>query len=379
MNILNLLNYSPEFGGGIAKHLAALGRLTKLNGHKLYLGFPRKLEWQNELSLNSEIVIIPEIKNALWSGFPRIIRKICKNHSIDILHLHFEFAQAFTLACSIKKWDIPTIYHWHNAPIALNEFLTPQNKAWGKLKRLSSGLIARITDRRVIKQHISISKEITELLAVNGWTKKQKITFLPNGISKDDSSDFIPKVKCKSVPVIGTVANFRPQKDHKTLLNAFSILCKSRLQSELWIIGDGPTRIKMEKLTAELGISSQVRFLGTVLNPAEMYHRFDIFVLSTHFEGHPLVLLEAMSYGLPIIATRVSSIPEVITHGVNGLLVKPEDSNDLALAFQSLLINESIYSKLSEAARKTFEQQLSVYDWANNVIDLYERKLKIKE
>ena len=91
MNIFNLLNYAPEFGGGIAKHLLALGELAKLRGDQLIIGFPQKRKWQDELALNSEIIIIPEIKNALWSRFAEKIRSICKNNSIDILHIHFEF------------------------------------------------------------------------------------------------------------------------------------------------------------------------------------------------------------------------------------------------------------------------------------------------
>lgn len=103
MNILNILNYSPEFGGGIAKLLLALGKESKLNGHKLFIGFPERREWQNELSLHSEIIIIPEIKSASVFKFSKIIHNICKTHSIDILHLHFKFALAFSLACSFKN------------------------------------------------------------------------------------------------------------------------------------------------------------------------------------------------------------------------------------------------------------------------------------
>lgn len=375
MNILNLLNYSPDFGGGIAKHLLALGKIAKLNGHKLYIGFPKKRDWQNELELNSQVIIIPEIENALWSDFPAIIRKICNCNSIDILHIHFTFAQVLSLACSIRRLDIPTIYHWHNPPIALNEFITAQKTLRGKLKRFYSGFVARIADRRVITQHVSISKEITELLIRNKWTEFDKITFLSNGISISDHGKIFPKVLNKGLPVIGTVANFRPQKDHETLLKAFSILCKVGMKSELWIIGDGPTRESMENLAVELNIMDQVRFLGTISDPSELYQQFDIFVLSTHYEGHPLVLLEAMSFGIPIVATKVSSIPEVITHGINGLLVNPRDPSGLALTLQSLLQDELMYSKLREDTLNFFKQQKSVDEWAQCVSTLYENIL----
>jgi len=379
MNILNILNYSPEFGGGLSKHLLSLGELLKSKGHKLYLGFPQKREWQNELALNSEIIIIPEIKKALWSGFSVIIYKICKQHSIDILHIHFEFAQPFSLAFSIRKWDTPTIYQWHNPPVPLNKHLTPQNTLKGQLKKYVSGIVARYTDRKVISHHITISHEITNLLVKNGWTEERKITFLPNGVSIAKFNNIDQNEKTKSIPIIGSVANFRPEKDHFTLLEAFSILYKKGLNIELWLVGDGPTRLEVEKLAKELDIYSKIRFIGTVSNPDEFYSQFDIFVLSTHYEGHSLVILEAMSFGLPIVATRISGVPEVITDGVNGLLVNPKDPHDLAQALQKILTDKSLYVKLSEAAFKSSKEKQSVGGWAQSVLSLYETVLESKK
>jgi len=377
MNILNVLYFSPEVGGGVIKHLVALGRTANAKGHNLILGFPKNRKWQDELLAISKVVIIPEIEKPLRSGFPKILRKICKLHSIDIVHFHFLFALPFSLAFSISKWCLPVIYHWHNPPVALNEFLTSNKTTKGRLKRLSSGAIAGFTDYRVIDQHISMSKEISELLIKNKWTTQKKIFFLQNGI---ESSLAIKEIhqKSKNIPVIGTVANFRPQKDHVTLLKAFDLLLKTELKSELWIVGDGPTRPAIEKLTIELGLESSVRFLGTLLNPSEIFGKFDLFVLSTNYEGHPLVILEAMSFGLPIVATRISSITEIIFDGNNGMLVNPKDPSDLAKAFQNILSDELLYQRLSKAAIHSFKQQLTVDDWANNVVSLYENVLASK-
>lgn len=378
MNILNILYFSPEVGGGIVKHLIVLGRVAKSKGHNLILGFPKIRKWQDELQSNSKVIIIAEIEKPLRSGFPHILREICKMHSIDIIHFHFLFALPFSLVFSIKRCNIPIIHHWHNPPIALNEFQTEQKRLKGRLKRLSSGIVARFTDYRVINQHISMSNEISELLVKNKWTTRNKISFIPNGVSLIDSTKVIQWKKPNSLPIIGTVANFRPQKDYETLLKAFNILRKAGLLCELWIIGDGPTRPSMEKLADELGIKSSVRFLGTLSNPSEMFRKFDVFVLSTHYEGHPLVLLEAMSFGIPIVATRISSIPEVITDGVNGLLVNHKDYFDMAQALNKILTDKLLHLRLSEAATGTFKSQPTVDDWAQQVISLYELLIKSK-
>jgi glycosyltransferase involved in cell wall biosynthesis len=160
---------------------------------------------------------------------------------------------------------------------------------------------------------------------------------------------------------------------------AFKKLIKSGAHCELWIIGDGPTRPGIEKLAADLGIQSSVRFLGTVLDTSEFYKKFDVFVLSTHFEGHSLVALEAMSFGLPIVATRVSSIPEVITDNVNGLLFNPGDSVQLARSIKMLLDDDDLYNRISESSLNGIKTLPTTEDWATNVLSSYEYVLKLKD
>jgi len=375
MHILNVLRYAPDFGGGIVKHLAALGRITTAKGYKLTIAYGNQRHWQDELKTNSDIIIIPEIENPLWSGFPKKLKEICKTLKIDVLHFHFYFALPFSLAMLLHSWKLPTIYHWHNPPRALIAHLTPVKTLKGKLIRFFSGVVARFTDRRVITKHVSMSREISELLIKNDWTVKDKILFLPNAVDVPSISR-INKLNKNIVPVIGSVSNFRPQKDHETLIRAFKILFDWGINSELWLVGDGPTRPFIERLTRELGIDSKVRFIGTVLNPSEMYSQFDVFALSSNYEGHPLVVLEAMSYGLPIVATKISSIPETVIDGVNGLLVKPKDPEDLALALKKLLTDQSLSKRLGEAGRNTIEEQPSLEDWAERIVELYEHIVK---
>ena len=375
MNILNLLKYSPDFGGGISKHLLALGKIAKLNGHKLFIGFPEKRIWQDELSEFATIIIIPELNKSFSKALPGIINNICRKHSIDIIHAHFNFGIPFSLAFPLKKNSLPFVYHWHNPPLALNEVTTSQKYFKYNFKRLFGTLIARFTDFRKISQHISISQEITNILVENHWTSKDKISFLPNGIAVPKSNTTIRFLKKEKIKIIGTVANFRPQKDHETLIKAFSLVLSKELNAELWIVGEGPTKNSIEILAQELGVFSKVKFLGVVLNPSELFEKFDIFVLSTNYEGHPLVLLEAMSYSLPIVATRISSIPEVIEDGVNGLLVNPKDPMDLANVLVSILHEEALYEKLSQQASLSFERQLTVDQWSEKMISIYKDRV----
>jgi glycosyltransferase involved in cell wall biosynthesis len=376
MNIFNVLNYSPEFGGGICKHLIALGELSKEKGHRIYLAFPKERDWQKDLKQNSEIIIIPEILNPFWSGYSKVIYSYCEKYSIDILHIHFTFAQNLALACSLKQFKIPVIYHWHNPPKAINGFYDSPIKLKNSFIRYLSKTLAHFADKRVIRQHITVSNYIRNLLIEHRWIIKEKIKVLPNGVSFRVSENVMKKSKFDNKGVIGTVANFRPEKDHITLVHAFKKIIMSNIDCELWLVGDGPTRKNIELLVEKLDLEKKVRFWGTVLDPSELYKQMDVFVLSTHYEGHPLVVLEAMSFGLPIVASRISSIPEVITDNYNGLLFNPGDSTHLATTLMKLLEDKKLFERISNTSLETVRSLPHMDDWANRVLDVYEQALK---
>lgn len=375
MNVLNVLNYAPGFGGGIADHLLKLSYEARLKGINLMFGFPKKQSWQSQLQSESDVLIIPEIQKPLRMRFSNVLRKICEQNKIELVHFHFMFALPFSLALTFNNLGTSTIYHWHNPPLALNDHFTPGNKIKGKIKRQISSLVAKFTDRRIITRNISMSKEITDLLVKHKWTTEDKITFIPNGVVLSNGKSNNTEFKKSDRKIIGSVSNFRPQKDHVTLVKAFNILVKDNLDCELWLVGDGETKSEIENLVKELGVESRVRFVGTVLNTAEVYRQFDIFTLSSHYEGHPLVILEAMSHGLPIVATEISSIPETIKHNINGMLVKHQDPTDLAEALRKLILDKQLRIRLGFEARKTAERQPTVDDWANNVLKVYEECL----
>jgi glycosyltransferase involved in cell wall biosynthesis len=320
-------------------------------------------------------LIVPEIETPLRSGFSGILRKICEQNDVEIVHFHFFFSLPFSLALLPKSWKLPTVYHWHNPPVSLIDFLTPPNTFKGRLKRFISTLVARLTDLRVIDKHISMSKEISDLLLKNSWTSDTKISYIPNGVINSSYNERNISDRSFGNLIIGTVSNFRTQKDYETLIKAFNILCRDEINCELWLVGDGETRPEIEKLTSELGIKSRVRFIGTLPDPSEMYLQFDIFALSTHYEGHPLVILEAMSFGLPIVATNISSVPETISHNVNGLLVNHQDPTDLVEVLRKLIVDPELRNRLGQEAKRTVENKDTVQDWAKKIINVYEECL----
>lgn len=165
-----------------------------------------------------------------------------------------------------------------------------------------------------------------------------------------DLSDFDEKDFCEKDWEIITVAMLFPIKGLSYLIRAMRHLKHNRLL----IIGDGPERKKLESLSSSLELSDRVCFQGGVDHRLvwDYLQRAKVFVLPSISEGCPRVLVEAMAVGLPIVATRVGGIPEVITNGVNGLLVPPRNEKALAEAIREILLDETYWKEISSENKK---------------------------
>lgn len=153
--------------------------------------------------------------------------------------------------------------------------------------------------------------------------------------------------------VVGCVARLSPVKDHRTLLDAWKMVLQQLPDATLAVVGDGNQLEALEIRARELGISERVIFTGEILPPNIPHRLFDVFALSSLDEGFPNSLLEAMACGVPIVSTRVGGVPDLVEHGVNGLLVDARDASSLAGAIRELLTNPTTASKLVANASVT--------------------------
>lgn len=147
------------------------------------------------------------------------------------------------------------------------------------------------------------------------------------------------------------VGRLRPEKGFDLLVTAFARVAQRHPRWQLRIVGDGPERRRLAALAAEAGLGDRVRFAGPVADPGRFYREASIFALPSRLEGFPNTLVEAMAHGLAVIAADCDSGPrDIVTNGVDGLLVPPEDVAALAAALDELITNEGLRRRLAAAA-----------------------------
>lgn len=175
--------------------------------------------------------------------------------------------------------------------------------------------------------------------------------------------------------VVGSLARLDPPKDIETLLLAAQSAIKEQAGIRVLIYGDGPLRSSLETLAYSLGLSSYVEFRGafTKNDLTKIMMEIDIVVLSSHYEGFGVVLVEGMAFGKPVVATAVGGVTDVIEHEVTGFLVPPRNPEALADAIVTLSRDHQLFNKMSLAARNAYLARFTPEKVVPQYVTLYER------
>lgn len=199
----------------------------------------------------------------------------------------------------------------------------------------------------------------------------REISIVPNGINLEQFSVRSPtRMKEEGTKNILFVGRLHPVKGVQYLIRAMKKVLEEIPDAKLILVGDGEERERLEALSIQLGIQKSVHFIGIV--PHEMVHTFmhqaDVFVLPSLSEGFPNVLLEAMACKLPVVATRVGGIPDIIEDGTNGYIVEVNDSQNIADRILFILKNEILMNEFSV----NNEQKVKNYTWDAVIFNLEE-------
>jgi glycosyltransferase involved in cell wall biosynthesis len=178
--------------------------------------------------------------------------------------------------------------------------------------------------------------------------------------------------------VIVSLGRLRRQKGHDVALRAMAIVARRVPDAVMLVVGDGPERAKLKALHARLGLEGKAVFVGQRPDVARVLAAADCLVAPSRYEGFGLAAAEAMASGLPVIASRIDSLPEVIADDVSGLLVPPGDPGALAAAIERVLGDDELAARLGRAARERVRERFTLETMLGAYTDLYEEVLAAK-
>jgi glycosyltransferase involved in cell wall biosynthesis len=225
----------------------------------------------------------------------------------------------------------------------------------------------------VICNSLALKKE----LAQNYGVPPARLTVIHNGV---DLNYFKPRRQAPppQAPRVLTVARLVPDKNHETLIRAFRLVAADHPGAELWLVGDGPRERALRQLAAATLSPGQVRFFPGQADLRPFFAQASLFALSSVHEACPNVVLEAMAAGLPVVATRVGGLPELVAPGETGWLTPPRDPTALAAALSHLLADSGTREAFGRAGHQRVARRFPLAAMVRNHEAVLEKLLQGK-
>lgn len=349
MKILHVIN---NLGSGGAERMLInfFKELKKEDGYfEILLLIDNTISYKN-IPPHIKITILSNSKKRISLKKAITLYRYIKNNSFDVVHSHLFPSQYYLSIIKLflnKKIKLVTTEH---------NTTNSRRKFW-LLKQIDK-IVYTNYDKIIF-----ISNGVKEQFNKDYPRLTKKGIIINNGIPL---LDFFPsdKISPKKTNII-MVARFSGQKDHNTLVKAMSLLDN---QFTLSLVGEGEDLDKIKALTKELKLEKRVHFLGFRNDIAKLYRNHDIFVLSSNWEGFGLVAAEAMASGLPVIASNVNGLREVVQD--TGLLFEQKNEKELAKLINKIATDETLSKKLITRGLET-AKKYDIKKLVNTTISLY--------
>lgn len=349
MKVLMVL-HSHICGGAEIHALYMMDGLTEL-GHEVIFAGPRD-SWIWEQVEKRKIPALSLPMHGMYD-LPSIWKlcRFAKRAGLDLVHAHL-VRGTFYGGVAAAYAGVPCVSTVHNVNVY---------KHLGRAQRL-----------------IAVSGAVRNSLLEHNHSP-EKITIVHNGIPVDRK--FGPEKRKEIRKQLGLnekeialcmVARFAPQKGHDLALKALNIINDPRLR--LFLIGDpvGNWAEEIKRMVKDLGLGERAIFLGHSDKVAELLTGMDVFLAPSRYEGFGISIIEAMSAGLPVVASRVDGILEIIQHEGNGLLFEPGNVDALASSLKRIISDRELALRISSSAVRTIEERFSQQAMVKKALTVYE-------
>ncbi len=361
---MNILHLTTHFNtGGISSYLLTLNQGLVKEGHRVFLitSGGNLVEQAHTLGIE-HITMNIRTKSELdyriyWAA--GWLNRFVKDNQIDVIHAHTRICQVIA-TCLNRMNGRPNISTCHGFfKPRLSRRMFP---CWGK---------------RVI----AISEAVYEHLTKDFKIAPSKVDLIKNGIDIANFPILTEKEKqarkksfgLDVYPVIGIIARLSDVKGHHVLIASMKKIIDHYPKAKLLIIGEGKEEQNLKQQVAALKLQDHVQFYPVVNKTAELLSLFDIFVLPSLQEGLGLSVLEAQAAGLPVVASKIGGLVNLIEDGETGLLVPPDNSYLLAEAVMLLARNKERALEMGQQARRFVQKEYSASSMVNATQELYKK------
>jgi glycosyltransferase involved in cell wall biosynthesis len=273
------------------------------------------------------------VKRRVSRRYGRALRRLIADRRPAVVHAHL-YASAAAAAQATRDLPVPLLVTEHTeAP-------------WrGRRARAVSREVYRRADRVV-----AVSSAIGTLLVEEYDVPGERVdVVLPATTAPVAHRRMVTEPRA---PVLGVVGRLVPEKGVDVFLQAAALVLAVVPQARVVVVGDGPLRGDLERRAAALGLADSVAFTGFRADAPQLIAGLDLLVVPSRSDGSPLVVCEAMAAGIPVVASRVGGLPDLVADGRTGLLVQPGQAEDLARAMVALLLDPAAAEELGARARQ---------------------------
>lgn len=356
--------------GGAEMLLADLAAAASSAGIEMSVGYLHDVNGSPALPRLHERGVQPQLLNVERMADARALRRVRAHLRVlapDIVHTHLSIADALG-GLAARSLGIPAVSTIHVIG-------RPVSEPPGPRTAFRAGVIAlarRVGDSRVI----AVSDAAREAYLTRFHERRERVVTIHNGIVAPTIELGRAETRAAlgiapDALVVAIVAVLRPGKGHDIAAQAVERLQEDFPSLVLLIVGDGPARAEIEALASPLG--EKAIFTGHRTNVAELLGAVDVLLHPPSMDAFPTVLLEACAAGLPVLATRVGGIPEIIAHERNGLLLDfPATAQAVSAELAGMLNNPRLRDRMGIAARVRFEEEFSAERWAGRLRKLYD-------